>query len=130
MEKVAWSFFLPKRDDMEVDFSSPEWKDVTPIPQDDGPNPLVPIMYEERYRILMDYFRGLQATNDHTYRALSLTAEILELNASHYSVWFLSCSCRKYRLDTLLQLKEVDWEQEMEFINYLGAENPKSYQIW
>lgn len=26
---------------------NPDWKDVTPVAQDDGPNPLVPIAYAQ-----------------------------------------------------------------------------------
>lgn len=35
----------------------PVWADVTPQPQDDGPNPVCPISYAPEYREAMDYFR-------------------------------------------------------------------------
>jgi protein farnesyltransferase/geranylgeranyltransferase type-1 subunit alpha len=28
----------------------PEWQDVSPVPQEDGPDPLVPIMYSDECR--------------------------------------------------------------------------------
>lgn len=34
-------------DDAVPFYEKPEWADVVPIPQDDGPNPLVPIAYKK-----------------------------------------------------------------------------------
>lgn len=33
-------------------YQKPEWADVVPIPQDDGPNPLVPIAYTRECMIM------------------------------------------------------------------------------
>lgn len=32
-----------------------EWADVTPVPQDDGPNPVVPIAYTDQCKIKFDF---------------------------------------------------------------------------
>jgi protein farnesyltransferase/geranylgeranyltransferase type-1 subunit alpha len=83
------------------------WADVTPIPQDDGPNPVVKIAYTkdckalgfiaEGYKLLtmsravvtelMDLFRGVVARGEYSDRVLDLTEEILEINAANYTVW-------------------------------------------
>lgn len=64
----------------------PEWSDVTPIPQDDGPNPVVPINYTEEFAEVMSYFRAIYLSNEHSPRALQLTSEAIRLNSGNYTV--------------------------------------------
>jgi protein farnesyltransferase/geranylgeranyltransferase type-1 subunit alpha len=57
---------------------------------------------------------------------MELTAEILQENASHYTVW-------KYRLDCTRELlNQVDFSiaKEWEFLDQMTVDNPKSYQVW
>ncbi|KAI8981682.1 protein prenylyltransferase [Mycotypha africana] len=100
----------------------PEWNDVTPIRQDDGPNPLVPIAYAKEYSDAMDYFRAVTRTNEKTERALKLTEDIIEMNPAHYTVW-------NYRQQILFALK-ADLEEELNFIDEIAPAQMKNYQIW
>ncbi|KAG5555868.1 hypothetical protein RHGRI_006502 [Rhododendron griersonianum] len=37
----------------------PEWSYMTPVQQDDGPNPAMPIANKEKFSETMDYFRAV-----------------------------------------------------------------------
>ncbi|KAI8058134.1 hypothetical protein BDF22DRAFT_23871 [Syncephalis plumigaleata] len=99
-----------------------EWQDVTPIPQDDGPDPVCPIAYSDEYRMAMDYFRAVSAQREFSERALALTEDIINMNPGHYTIWL-------YRKDILLGI-DADLEKELEFIARMANENPKCYQLW
>lgn len=67
---------------------SPAWKDIQPLPQDDGgPNPLAAIAYAEEYSEAMAYLRAIMSVNEMSGRALDLTKDIIRMNPAHYTVW-------------------------------------------
>ncbi|KAI1307365.1 CAAX geranylgeranyltransferase alpha subunit [Mortierella claussenii] len=103
-------------------YDKPEWADVVPILQDDGPNPLVPIAYTKEYSKTMDYFRAICRAEELSERALELTQIVIELSPSHYTVWH-------YR-QKLLKALNKDLRQELEWVEWMSNEHPKSYQIW
>ncbi|RUS29725.1 hypothetical protein BC938DRAFT_480314 [Jimgerdemannia flammicorona] len=100
----------------------PEWQDITPIPQDDGPNPLVLIAYSSDYTDAMNYFRAISSKNELSERALDLTTQIIGMNPAHYTIW-------NYRQNLLLALNK-DLHAELEFIDELSKERSKNYQVW
>lgn len=67
----------------------PEWSDVVPVEQDDGPNPVVPIAYKEEFTETMNYFRALYRADERSPRALQLTTEAIKLNSGNYTVSFV-----------------------------------------
>lgn len=64
----------------------PGWSDLTPLEQNDGPHPLVPIAYSPTFSEAMGYFRAVLALDERSKRSLALTKEVIELNAANYTV--------------------------------------------
>ncbi|TIB18807.1 hypothetical protein E3P92_00296 [Wallemia ichthyophaga] len=99
-----------------------DFKDLIPIPQDEGPSPLAPINYSQKYRDAMDMFRAVVDINEKSERALGLTEDIIRMNAGHYTVWH-------YRTTILVELG-LDLQSELKLMDELSTEFLKSYQVW
>ncbi|KAK3204458.1 hypothetical protein Dsin_018504 [Dipteronia sinensis] len=100
----------------------PEWSDVTPLPQDDGPDPVVLIDYKQDFTETMDYFRAVYRANERSPRALSLTQEAIRFNPGNYTVWHF----RRQILESL----DADLHEELDFVECIAKSNSKNYQIW
>ncbi|CAF0829214.1 unnamed protein product [Adineta ricciae] len=100
----------------------PDWADVIPIEQDDGPNAVVQIAYSDKFREVFNYIRACMHTNEMSERALELTKDACYLNPANYTVW---CYRRK-----LLYHLNCDLNEEIAFVGNMIRNNPKNYQVW
>jgi len=118
--------FLYRNNDQDEDhFSfakSTEWKDVVPIPQDDGPDPICPIVYRPDFVEAMNYFRAIVKANEKSQRALKCTTAVIHGNPANYTAWLFRRQC--------LFALGSDLHAEMRWVESMARESPKNYQLW
>eukprot|EP00980_Cylindrotheca_fusiformis_P010548 scaffold2334_cov118-Cylindrotheca_fusiformis.AAC.20 len=110
---------------IQVDELSEVFSDLTPIPQDDGPEPVCVIQYPTSFRLAYDYMRAIWKANEMSDRALRLTSLCLKLNPANYTVWQFRRRCLRH-----LGLDKARIQRDLDMTAVLGGSNPKNYQIW
>lgn len=109
--------------DSDLPYSKrPEWEDVTPVPQEDGPLPLAVIRYPPGFVEVHDYFRAIQQKEEFSDRALQLTGDVIEHNSANYTAWYYRRKC--------LKAISADLSKELEFTDKWARDAPKNYQVW
>lgn len=108
----------------EHDTAQYDEDELVPVPQDDGPHPVVRIRYTPEFEEAMGRFRALLLRAELGERALAVTGEVIEVNAANYTAW-------AYRRRCLEALGSAEtWARELEWSAEITRANQKNYQVW
>ena len=99
------------------------WNDITPIEQFTEKIDILLINYQKDYEQLMKYFRGIIEKKEISFRVYQLTSEIIDENATNYMAWHIRRLC-------IDQIKEIDLNTELNWLDKMMIINQKNYQIW
>lgn len=103
------------------------FSDLTPIPQNDGPDRVCVIQYPSAFALAYNYMRAVWAAKECSERALKLTATCLKFNPANYTVWNFRRQCLKF---LGLTSDKAAVQKDLDLAGALGGSNPKNYQIW
>ena len=132
-------------DEYQLYRDRPEWSDLVPVHQSEGPHPIVPIDYTDQFRDAMDYFRAVMAQQELSSRALDLVTDVIHLNAANYTVRRIIQHCiRDVARTSLLPASVQAWHYRRLLVDRLGVsmeeecawlarcaqEHAKNYQLW
>ncbi len=128
--------------------------DLTPIPQNDGPDRVCTIDYPSAFTLAYNYMRAVWAAKERSgmyglrcslrlflfcfslimflltlyflERALKLTATCLKFNPANYTVWNFRRQCLQF---LGLTSEKGAIQKDLDLAAALGGSNPKNYQV-
>ena len=105
--------------------------DIEPIEQNEGPVPVVQIQYTHAFKTIMGYFRAILVKEEHSERALALSAEVIDHNAANYTAWQFRRKCvGELHKDSSAFEREAAWRDELTYCTEQCMNNMKNYQVW
>ena len=84
---------------------------------------ILKIEYSEIHNKLMGIFRYILITKEISLRVFNLTTEIIKISPWTYEVWVIRRHC-------LSDIEEINIYDEIEYLNMIILNYPKTYQVW